>query len=209
MTATVLRKEKQSLTQEFSSSHNLIQNHKERSTENWLKDQTVFCKNFPAHLFASKSLLSWGGISRVYSQKSNLDAKEFCKLSLFYYLTWWWTELKSTMTKENESLCITLGKEKGINCQTDSPNASGLVILKLLPGPETDPPPPTHPSQHLVSRGSQLECIFLISKVTAEVERINPPYSISQQQIWWQISFLQIVYAIHTTQINQNQSEVY
>lgn len=167
------------------------------------------------------SFFSWGDINRVYSQKSDLDAKEFYKLSLFYYLTWWWTELKSTMTKENESLCITLGKEKGINCQTDSPNASSLVILKLLRGPETDPPPPAHPAGswgcrkglqlflHLLSRGSQLECIFFTSKITAEVERINPPYSISQQQIWWQISFLQIVYAIHTTQINQNQGEVY
>lgn len=98
-------------TQEFSSSHNLTQNHRGRSTENWLEDQTVFCKNFPAQLFASKWLFSWGDINRVYSQKSDLDAKEFCKLSLFYYLTWWCTELKSTMTKENTHLYITPGKK--------------------------------------------------------------------------------------------------
>lgn len=143
--------------------------------ENWLEDQTVFCKNFSAQSFASKSSFSSGDINRVYSQKSDLDAKEFCKLSL-YYLTWWWTELKSTMTKENASLCITPGKWQGMNCQTDSSNTSSLVILKLLPASETDLPPPAHLVGswdyrkrlqfllflHLVSRGNQLEFNYLL-----------------------------------------------
>lgn len=50
------------------------------------------------------------------------------------------------MTKENASLCITPGKEQGMNCQTDSPNAPSPVILKLLPGPETDLPNSCTPS---------------------------------------------------------------
>lgn len=121
-------------THKFSNSPNLTQ----RSSENWLEDQTVFCKKFPSTFTLLQIFFSWGDINRIYSQRSDLDAKEFCKLSLFYYLTWWWTELKSTMTKENTSLCITPGKEQGMNCQADSLNASSLVILNLLPGPETD-----------------------------------------------------------------------
>lgn len=43
-------------TQEFSNSRNPTQNHKERSLENWLEDQTVFCKNFLEHWFTSETL---------------------------------------------------------------------------------------------------------------------------------------------------------
>lgn len=136
MTATVLRKEKQSLAQHKRFLVGTI----------WLSIIKVYAElvgrsnsilqKFPSIFIPN--LFSGGGINRVYSQKSDLDAKEFCKLSLFYYLTWWWMELKSTMTKENASLCTTPGKEQGMNCQTDSSNASGLVTPKLLPGPETD-----------------------------------------------------------------------
>lgn len=48
------------------------------------------------------------------------------------------------MNKENASLCITPEKEQGKNCQTDSADASSLVILTLLPGPEADLPPLAH-----------------------------------------------------------------
>lgn len=118
-------------TQEFFSSHNPTQNHKGLWRIGW-KIKQYFAK-ISLHIYSPQNLFfSWGDINRVYSPKSDLDAKEFCKLSLFYYLTWWWTELKSTMTKENARLCNTPGKEQGMNCRTDSPNASCLVILKLL-----------------------------------------------------------------------------
>lgn len=131
---------------------------------------------------------SWGDINRIYSQKSDLDAKDFCKLSLFYYLTWWWTELKSTMTKENTSLCITPGKEQGMNCQSDSLNTSSLVILNLLPGLETNLLTLADLTSswdcrkmlqlllflYLVSRGSQFKVNHLLYIQNSQSRKNNP-----------------------------------
>lgn len=170
MTETVLRKEKkQSLAQHknFLTAAIRLRIIKKGLWRIGWKIKRYFEK-FPGTLIHLWNSFSWGDINRVCSQKSDLDAKEFCELALFYYLTWWWTEQKSTMTKCNASQHITPGKGQGTNCQTDSPNASSLVMLNLLPGPETDLSPPAHPAAswgcskrselllflHLLSRGS-------------------------------------------------------
>ena len=142
------------------------------------------------HLFISKSLFFLVETSTEFIlTKIDLDAKEFCKLSLLYYLTWWRTELKSTMTKENASFCITPGKEQGMSCQTDSLNTYSLVILKLLAGSETDFLPLAHLASswacrkrlqlllffHLVSRRIQSEFIFVISMNHSPSGKNKPP----------------------------------
>lgn len=93
------------------------------------------------------------------------------------------------MTKENTSLCITPGKEQGMNCQTDSLNTFSLVILNLLPGPETDLLTFAHLTGswdcrkmlqlllflHLVSRGSQFKVNHLLYIQNHSQSRKNKP----------------------------------